>query len=342
MKRQHLISFIFLILVFPVLLTGCGKKQSAKNVRDAYIAVEDDYAVPYASNSIADSGSMSFSKAASFTNSGFAAEGAYMDDAVAAPQQRMIKKSANINIQVTDPIAAAANISSLTEEMGGFVVSSSSTQEYYNSEISLPKANLSIRVPAERLNEMIDFIENQTSDASKYVSNKRIYGTDITSDYVDTRSRLTSLEKTRDKLYEIMDTAVNAEEALEIYNRISDVETDIEVYKGQIKYMEESVSLSSVEIQISSIRPAPIHTVQSWSIGEVFSDAIESLLDACKDMVEFLIHFVIVTLPVLIMIAAPIALIGFLIWKFVLKKKIRKTKKAAETVEKTENSEKQE
>ena len=247
----------------------------------------------------------------------------------------MIQKSASINIQVMDPLDAAEKVITLTDQMGGFVVSSSNGQDHYSGDIYLPRATLTIRVPAERLNEMLEFIENLTSDTSKYVSNKRIYGKDITSDYVDTSSRLASLEKTRDKLYEIMDTAENAEEALEVYNRISEVESDIEVHKGQIKYMEESVALSSIDIQINSVKPAPIHTVQTWSLGEVFSDAFESLLDIGKTLIEFIINFIIVVIPVLILIALPIVLLIFIIKKVIKAKKGTKTTVNAEKKEDT-------
>ena len=108
----------------------------------------------------------------------------------ASTQTRMIQKSANIQIQVMDPLDAAEKLITLTEQMGGFVVSSTSSQEYYSGDIYLPRANLTIRVPSERLIETLEFIENLTSDASKYVSNKRVYGVDITSDYVDTSSQI--------------------------------------------------------------------------------------------------------------------------------------------------------
>ncbi len=341
MKKQITVIFV-LLLLFSVLLTACNRhdnRASSKYVQDTYADYEVGYAMSYMSNAVADVAAP-LSKSVSPVSTGYDVDSA---DNATASQKRMIRKSASLNIQVADPIDASAKISALADEMGGFVVSSTNTQEYYNSEISLPKANLSIRVPAERLNEMIDFVESLTSDSSKYVSNKRIYGTDITSDYVDTKSRLASLEKTRDKLYEIMDTAANAEEALEIYNRISEVETDIEVYKGQIKYMEESVALSSIEIQISSIRPAPIHTVQVWSIGEVISDAFESLLDSCKDVIEILINLIIVVIPVIIIIALPIALIVFLAWKLIRKKKAKKAKiMGIDPVEKAGDSKKQE
>ncbi len=326
MKKTYQVIFST-ILVLSMLLSGCNRKQAdtGYNSRysDDYYAIYDDYeyeamaeeAIAPMMDYAADSSAMYESKAVPAASAAQNSEPA---------QKRMVRKSASINVQVMDPLSAAQEIIDLTEKMGGFVVSSSSSQEYYSGDIYLPRAELSIRVPSERLLEMLEFIENLTTDTAKYVSNKRIYGVDITSEYVDTQSRLTSLEKTRDKLYEIMDTAENAEEALEVYNSIADIESEIEVYKGQIKYMEESVALSSVDIKINSIKPAPIQTVQKWNPGDAVKDAFESLLESGKDVIEWLIYFIIAILPILALLALPVVLVIWLIRRAIRKNKAKK------------------
>ncbi len=327
MKKTSYIV-IFLLVILSLLAAGCKPKAASVQNRDYGGIYEEPEYEYYADNMMADMAYGSENSAAAYSKAVPAAE-----NGGGSEQKRMIQKSASIQIQVMDPIASAEKLITLTEQMGGFVVSSSSTQERYSGDIYLPRANLTIRVPAEKLNETLEFIENMTGDASKDVSNKRIYGVDITSDYVDTSSRLSSLEKTRDKLYEILDTAQNAEEALEVYQSIANVESDIEVYKGQIKYMEESVALSSIDVTISSIRPAPISTVTKWSLGDVFKDAFESLLDGCKSVIEFLIYFLIVVVPILILAAIPIVIIVFVVRKLIRSKK-EKSGKHDENVKK--------
>ncbi len=327
MKKNFLVV-LSLILVFSILLSGYNPKNantggSSRYLEDVYATYDGDYEY----EELAEAAMMDYAADSSAAYESKAVPAASASQNSEPSQKRMVRKSASINIQVMDPLAAAQEIIDLTEKMGGFVVSSSSTQEYYSSDIYLPRAELSIRVPSEHLLEMLEFIENRTTDIAKYVSNKRIYGVDITSEYVDTKSRLTSLEKTRDKLYEIMDTAKNAEEALEVYDHIADVESDIEVYKGQIKYMEESVALSSIDIKVNSIKPAPIQTVQKWSLGEVIKDAFGSLLESGKDVIEWLIYFIIAVLPILALLALPVVLIVWLIRKAIRK---NKAKKAAE------------
>ena len=325
MKKNFQIVFS-MVLVLSMVLSACSRQHAdtgygSRYAEDVYAVYDGDYEFDAYEEAMvpmmeyaADSGAYE-SKAVPASSAAQNAEPA---------QKRMVRKSASINVQVMDPLSAAQQIIDLTENMGGFVVSSSSTQEYYSGDIYLPRADLSIRVPSERLLEMLTFIENLTTDSTKYVSNKRIYGVDITSEYVDTQSRLTSLEKTRDKLYEIMDTAENAEEALEVYNSIADVESEIEVYKGQIKYMEESVALSSVDIKVNSIKPAPIQTVQKWNPGDAVKDAFESLLESGKDVIEWLIYFIIAVLPILALIALPVVLVIWLIRRAVRRNRAKK------------------
>ena len=325
-KKIHVL--ISLMLVISILLSGCSwRKSENADVRDSYAPYSYDDEIIYGyDDALSDSTPMS----AAFAEEAYSSKAvpSAAENTSSGNQQRMIRKSASINIQVMDPVQASEAIIDLTEKLGGFVVSSSSSQEHYSGDIYLPKADLTIRVPAEHLTEMLEFIESQTTDTSKYVSNKKIYGVDITSEYVDTNSRLASLEKTRDKLYEIMETAANAEEALEVYHSIADVESEIEIYKGQKKYMEESVALSSIDIKITSVRPAPIQTVKKWNPGEVIKDAFEALLENGRSAIEFLIYFVIVVIPILILIAIPIILIVLLV-----KKLLRKRQKKVKTGE---------
>lgn len=318
--KKHYRIMIILAVIISLLGSGCSSKKSSSQNRDAAYSedVYYDFAVEEAAEvmmdyAYADGDASAYSKAV---------PAAANDDS--GTQKRMIQKSASINIQVMDPIDASDKLTAYTENLGGFVVSCSTSQERYSADVYLPKAYMTIRVPAEYLNETLDFIENLTGDSSKYVSNKNVFGQDITAEYVDTNSRLTSLETTRDKLYEIMGTAQDAEEALAVYMEISSVESDIEVLKGQVKYMEQSVALSSIDVQISSIRPAPIQTVSGWNIGDVIKDAFETLLDGAKSVIEFVIYFIIVVIPILILIALPIVLIVFVIRMVIRSKKNRK------------------
>ena len=109
------------------------------------------------------------------------------------------------------------------------------------------------------------------------------------------------------------------------------VQTEIEQLKGQIKYYEESARLSSISVRlIAEASTQPIE-VGPWKPEGAAKAAIEDLLRFMQNFAEFLIRFVIFTLPALILIAIPL-LILYLIGRAVY----RRTRKARVVVEETD------
>ncbi|MHC1771174.1 MAG: DUF4349 domain-containing protein [Flexilinea sp.] len=310
---------ILLIFILAIILTGCAKKEqearlSMDEYGNAYLPANDEYA-DYASGESAV-GNETVSKSLA-----------------AAPQassiERMIVRSANLTIEVFDPVQALNQVNEIATRLGGYIVSSTNGQRYFNSEELLPYGEASIRVPADRLEEALSAIEALTTDTDKYVSSKTISGNDITSDYIDSQSRLNSLETTRTKLYEIMDTAATAEETLAVYTEISDIESQIEVLKGQMKYMEESAALSSIYVILNPVPPEKVLETHDWAPKTIVKDAVQALINLGQILAEILIYIIITLLPIVLVIGIPL----FFIIRAI--KKSRKSKKGT----KKENTE---
>ena len=84
-----------------------------------------------------------------------------------------------------------------------------------------PPPTLTVRVPAEKLNDALDQIKALTGDPVKYTLSENISGQDVTQDYTDLKSRLRNLEEANAKLSELYDKATKTEEALAIYQQKS-------------------------------------------------------------------------------------------------------------------------
>lgn len=311
MKTKLVIFALIAMLIF----SACGARNDAIHSEASFNSYEYEDSLFFADGAFEAAAAGEF--AGEYSQNNYAKtlsdSVSYAAGSTESAQTRMVQRSASITITVDDPVNSQKQIAEMAETLGGFVVSSTTSQEYYSGNIYLPRAYITIRVPAEQLNDMLAYIENQTADPSKDVGNKTISGVDITSEFVDTNSRLTSLEKTLTKLYEILDTAETAEETMLVYDDISNTEQEIEVLKGQINYMQESVALSSIDIMIHSVRPAPSVTVKRWQPGETVKDAFEALLDTGKDVINGAIYFVIVGIPMLIVIAILVGLIILII-----------------------------
>lgn len=225
----------------------------------------------------------------------------------AQPQERLVIENADLAIVVKDPKAKMKQVSDLAKEFKGFVVSSNLYQSYTPGGKEVPEATIVIRVPAERLDEALTRIKDGAVD----IQNENRSGQDVTSQYVDLQAQLTAKEAAEKKLLEIMDQAVRAEDVLNIYLQVQTVQTQIEQLKGQIKYLEESAALSAISVRLIAEESTQPIEVGPWKPEGAAKEAIQDLIYFFQNFVDFLIRFVLLVLPALILIAIPLFLVYF-------------------------------
>jgi hypothetical protein len=220
--------------------------------------------------------------------------------------ERKIIKNADLSVVVKDPIQSMADITALAEKLGGYVVSSNLYQSTYGpNNVTVPQASVSIRVPADKLNDAL----KQIKDSAVEVQTENVSGQDVTDQYVDLQSRLTAKQAAEKKLLEILDKTEGADNVLAVYLQVQQVQSDIEVLKGQIKYIDQSAAMSSVNVTlIAEVGTQPIQ-IGGWKLQGTANDAAQDLIRFTQGFVRFLIRFVILTLPALILIAIPLYLI---------------------------------
>jgi hypothetical protein len=220
-------------------------------------------------------------------------------------QERLVIENADLAIVVTDPKVRMAEISQLANRMGGYVVSSNLFQSFTNLGREVPEASIVIRVPSERLDEALEAIKEGALD----VDYENRSGQDVTSIYVDLQSQLRAKQVAEQKLLEIMDDANRAEDVLAIYLQVQSIQTEIEQLKGQIQYYEESAALSSISVRLIAEEGTQPIAVGPWRPEGAAKEAVEDLIRFVQNFSEFLIRFVIFTLPALVLLAIPLFLV---------------------------------
>ena len=244
--------------------------------------------------------------------------------------QRIVIKNASLDIIVAHADQSIDNIRKMTEEMGGFVVSAELIQLTLETGVEVPRGAITIRVPAERLDEALTRIKLETDLP---VENEKISSQDVTSEYTDLQSRLRNLEATDTQLNKIMDGATKTEDVLMVYQELTRVREQIEVLKGQIQYYDQSARLSSISVNLipkESILPI---TIGRWQPVGVARNAIQALINTLKVLVNILIVLVLLIIPVGLVIFVPL----YFIWRGVAR--LRKRKKVAiqPTVDQSKN-----
>lgn len=233
---------------------------------------------------------------------------------VVATGERIVIMNAGLELVVVAPDESMENISRLAEEMGGFVVNANLYKTQTSDGQEVPRASITIRVPAERLEEALARIE---AESDRLPISKNVQSQDITSEYTDLQSRLKNLEAAEAQLIEIMESANRTEDVLNVFDQLTRVRGEIEVIKGQIQYFEESARLSAISVELIPNEVVQPLTIGGWEPVGVIKDALQSLIGALQGLVNVLIWITLFLLPIVIVIGVPLYFIirGIRSWR---------------------------
>jgi hypothetical protein len=242
MKKQ----FGFAILILALLFSGCAAASTQKSYEVApaappaygadYAAREEMEAAPQEAFAYGDQGGV----------------------------ERLVIRNANLTIIVEQPGQAMSQVARMAESMGGYVVGSNLYKTYSGNNREIPEANITVRVPADQLNNALDQIKALVKDPSKDVRAETISGQDVTREYTDLNSRLVNLEEAEKQMREIMASATKTEDVLSVHMQLTHVRGEIEMIKGQIRYYREAAALSAISVIIQSQESVQPLEIGGW------------------------------------------------------------------------------
>lgn len=294
MKKKRLFALLLVVL----LLTGCGAKSTDAANGAAAAQVEEVY------YEAADSISLNTSASASESGN---------------VEQKLIKR-VSMNAETEDLDALLAQLSQKISDLGGYV----EYQELYNgssySSYRYRSANLTIRIPADKLGEFTEQVQGVSNVVSYNESQD-----DVTLTYVDTESRMNALKVEEERLLELLAKAENMSDLLEIEARLTDVRYELESTTSQLRVLENQVSYATVELNIDQVKVyTEVEEQTVWQrIGSGFQKNLRGIGD---DLVDFFV-WVVTYSPQLLFWALVIAGAVFL-----LRRKLRNSRKQKQTV----------
>ena len=293
-------KILSLLLIF--LLMGCASRQSAE---EAFPVPTETAGEPSKS---ADSGTTLVSS-----------------EAQGETTERLVVKRAEMRVSVADPAEAMRTVVQWAESMQGYVVNSNQWNSTSDGQTYI-NASVMVRVPAERLDEMMQKVRDLAADPKTGVLSETVTGEDVTAEYVDSQARLRNLKAAEAQLVELLDQAPDLEYTLDIFKELTEIRSQIEVLEGRIKYLEESAALSALSVEFvaeASLQPLQIGP---WKPAGVAKEAIQTLVKVAQDVGTALIKFVIIWVPFLL----PIGLIVYFVRKGAKKRKAAREAQAAQ------------
>ena len=129
-------------------------------------------------------------------------------------------------------------------------------------------------------------------DISKF-TNINLNANDVTKYVLDIDSRLKSLNDEKEALEEIKEEAVSTSDKLQVQSQLRYINQDIQVLEGQKEYYENSVSYSSLTLDI---REGSGVSLFSWNYY------VQRALSWIESIIGFVVSFGIIAVPLLLFV----------------------------------------
>jgi uncharacterized protein YhaN len=145
-----------------------------------------------------------------------------------------------------------------------------------------------MNIPAEDFENFLKAVE----DISKF-TNINLNANDVTKYVLDIDSRLKSLNDEKEALEEIKAEAVSTSDKLQVQSQLRYINQDIQVLEGQKEYYENSVSYSSLTLDI---REGSGVSLFSWNYY------VQRALNWIESIIGFVVSFGIIAVPLLLLV----------------------------------------
>ena len=301
MKMKKLFALLLALIMTASVLTGCGGAATSDSV-----AMESPAAPMENMKNEAVAEDMLYSTGGGMQNSNV------------QTNQKLIRR-AYINAETEDLTPLLSSLTAQIQALGGYI----ENQQLHNgssySSYRHRSVNLTIRIPADKLDGFIA----QVQDVSNVVSYNESQE-DVTLTYVSTESRIKALETEQERLLELLGKAENMSDLLEIEARLTDVRYELERVTSQLLVMANQVDYATVELYIDQVKVyTEVEEQTVWQrIGSGFK---KNLRDMGEDLTDFFV-WVVTYSPQLVIYGAVITAVVVFLRR---RKKNRPAKKAA-------------
>lgn len=308
------------LLILAVILAGCGSadrnsaadssaKQNGSMSNEAAAEVQSQ-------NSIASSADQSTAAAPEIEAGGSEnldvkgstpentiqeSAGFTGSDVVAGLNKKLIYK-ANLNMEVEDYGKAQTEIRNLVTMANGYIIEFNENMSQYEQG-----GTFILKVPASGFSPFLNKLEQVKHESLQ----RSIQGQDVSEEYVDLESRLKAKQLMEAQYTEFMKKATKSTDLVAFANELGSIQESIEQIKGRMRYINQNVSFSTVELRVYQTDEsiAVKEKEEQGPLLERASDALKGSLNALSVMFQWIVVILAGALPILIGAAIILAIV---------------------------------
>jgi len=152
---------------------------------------------------------------------------------------KKIIKTADLDLEVKDYNTYYSAFREKVRSLGGYVAQEQQTQSDYKIENTL-----SIKIPVDQFDNAVSYLTNGVEK----INERKISSQDVTTEVVDTKSRMEAKKQVRQRYMDLLNQARNMEEILNVQSEINSIQEEIESAAGRIEYLSHSASFSTINL----------------------------------------------------------------------------------------------
>lgn len=156
--------------------------------------------------------------------------------------ERKVIRNGNVEVRVIDLATGKQQVDSLVKKFRAYYAG-----EMYNNQDFTHSYSLSIRIPAASFDAFIGALETGVGE----IAFKNISAQDVTEQFIDLETRLKNKRNYMDRYRALLNKAQSVKDILDIEEKIRVIEEEIESAEGRLKYLNNQVDFSTLELQIT-------------------------------------------------------------------------------------------
>lgn len=310
---KKMTAILVTLCMLAALLAGCGGASKSTQAFDAAAAAPAEAA----------NGAYYDMESAKSEDGGLTGD----TDSTVLPEGRKWIITVNVSAETEDLDALMEALNGKISGLGGYVEDQDSYNGSMYSSRRYRSASLTVRIPAQRVDEFTEEMSGIANVVSTNLSRE-----DITLSYVATESRVKALQTEEARLLELMEQAETMADLLEIESRLTDVRYELENRASQLRLYDNQVDYATIYLSIDEVQEyTPVEEPTVWErISGGFVSSVKGVGNGLLD----LLVWVLAKSPYLVILGG--VTVGVVV--LVKKRKARKAEKKAAKQNPTEES----
>ncbi len=177
---------------------------------------------------------------------------------------KKIIKTASLNVEVKDYNTFYSSLREKIKGLGGYIAQEEQSQSDYKIENSL-----TIKVPVDQFDNAV----LQLTSNTEKINQKKITSQDVTTEVIDTKSRMEAKKQVRIRYIDLLKQAKNMEEILSVQSEINGIQEEIESAAGRIEYLGHSSTFSTINLTYYQVLNSSAKVTDNPSFGTKVSSA---------------------------------------------------------------------